>query len=121
MRHRAALPSIAALASALAGCGPTIVRSDLMAIQETSLEAALQRLRPEWLRLNPSARQVGQPARASVYVDNVYAGDLDVLRLVPVSTVIDVRFLAPSAARDQFGAMCRCEAGVILVATRRVS
>lgn len=147
MRHRTALPSIAAVVAALAGCGRTIVRSselspfdviavgpahggssatrvvrsDLMAIQETSLDAALGRLRPEWLRVNPSSRQVAQPAHASVYIDNVYMGDLDALRLVPVSAVIDVRFLAPSAARDQFGSACRCEAGVILVVTRRAN
>jgi hypothetical protein len=92
--------------------------SELVPLQEKSLEDALTQVRPEWLRVNSSARQVAEPARASVYVDNLYVGELDALRLIPVSAVIDLRFLAPSAARDRFGSGCRCAGGVILVLTR---
>jgi hypothetical protein len=69
--------------------------------------------------VNPSSRQVTAAARASVYVDDVYTGELEALRLIPVSAVVDARLLAPSVAHDQFGPGCRCGAGVIVVTTRR--
>jgi hypothetical protein len=97
-----------------------VVRADLASLQETSLDAALSQLRPEWLRVSPSSRQIAEPARASVYIDNVYTGDLGILRLVPVSDVIEVSFLGPSAARDRFGLGCQCAAGAIVVVTRTI-
>jgi hypothetical protein len=93
-------------------------RADLASLQETSLDAALNQLRPEWLRVSPSSRQVAEPTHASVYIDNVYTGDIESLRLVPVSAVIEVSFLGSSAARDRFGLGCRCAAGAIVVVTR---
>lgn len=95
-----------------------VVRTDLASLQETSLDAALSQLRPEWLRVSPSSRQVADPARASVYIDNVYTGDIGILRLIPVSAVIEASFLGPSAARDRFGLGCQCAAGAIVVVTR---
>lgn len=109
------------IAPAHASTATLVARSELAPLQEASLEEALRQLRPEWLRVNPSSRQITEAARASVYVNDVYAGELDALRLIPVSAVIDARFLAPSAARDQLGPGCRCAAGVIAIATRRKS
>ena len=82
-----------------------------------SLDDALRRLRPEWFRLPGSGRQAAEPAIVSVYVDLVYAGGVDALRLVPVPAVRGVRYLTPSAARDRFGTGCPCAGGVILVST----
>lgn len=147
MRHHSATPSILVAVIAMSGCSSALVHSsdlapldvitvapahdgssanrvshaELVALHETSVEEALRQLRPEWLRVRPSSRQVGEPAHASVYIDNIYAGGLEVLALVPASVVIDVRFLAASSARDQFGSGCRCDAGVILVATRKAN
>ena len=95
-----------------------VVRADLASLQETSLDAALSQLRPEWLRVSPSSRQVADPAHASVYIDNVYTGDIGILRLIPVSAVIEASYLGPSAARDRFGLGCQCAAGAIVVVTR---
>jgi hypothetical protein len=95
-----------------------VVHAELARLQETSLDAALSQLRPEWFRVNPSSRQISGPARASVYIDEVYTGELGILRLVPVSAVIDVSYLGPSAARDRFGLGCQCAAGAIVVVTR---
>jgi hypothetical protein len=95
-----------------------VVRADLASLQETSLDAALSQLRPEWFRVSPSSRQVAEPTHASVYIDNVYTGDIGSLRLVPVSAVIEVSFLGSSAARDRFGLGCQCAAGAIAVVTR---
>lgn len=110
---------VLAIAPAHASTATVVAHSELAPLQEASLEEALRQLRPEWLRVNPSSRQVTEAARASVYVNDVYAGELETLRLIPVSAVIDARFLAPSAAHDQFGPGCRCAAGVIAIATRR--
>ena len=146
MNHRVGVPSIVVLLIALTACGAGrihsrdetllevmtiaprlsessarhIARADLASFEDTSLETALRRLRPEWLRVNPSSRQVTERAVASVYVDNVYAGDLEALRLLPVSAVIDVEFVVPSGARDRFGAGCRCAGGAIVVLTRNI-
>jgi len=143
MRGRTATPAIAILMT-ISGCGaatqlanyqvpigvltmapgrdepPTthVGRAELLALQETSLETALERLRPEWLRVNPSSRQVEAQATASVYVDDMYMGGLESLRLVPVATVVELRYLSPSRANDWFGTGCRCGAGVIFVTTR---
>jgi hypothetical protein len=110
---------VIAIAPAIASTANVVAHAELAPLQEASIEEALRQLRPEWLRVNPSSRRVAEPARASVYVNDVYAGELETLRLIPVSAVIDARFLAPSAARDQFGPGCRCAAGIILIATRR--
>lgn len=95
-----------------------VLRAELAPLRETSLDAALRRLRPEWLRENPSNRQGTKPARASVYIDNAYAGELETLSLIPASAVIDVSYLGPSSALDRFGSGCRCPGGVILVLIR---
>jgi len=95
-----------------------VARTELLPLQETSVETALRRLRPEWMRLNPSSRQIEAPTTASVYVDDVYTGGLEMLRLIPVAAVVDLRYLSPSRATDRFGSGCRCGAGVILVTTR---
>jgi hypothetical protein len=95
-----------------------VAHAELMPLEETSVETALRRLRPEWMRVNPSSLQIEGQATASVFVDDVYTGGLEALRLIPVAEVVDLRYLPPSIAHDRFGAGCRCEAGVILVATR---
>jgi hypothetical protein len=146
MKYRAVVPSTVVMLVAVSGCSSAMMhssdvaplgamtitaarggssanrvgRAELAPLQETPLDAALSQLRPEWFRVNPSSRQISEPARASVYIDNAYSGDLGVLRLVPVSAVIDVSFLGPSAARDRFGVGCPCAAGAILVVTRNI-
>lgn len=146
MRHRTVVRLVMLMLVAVSGCssgmqhssgvapielastGPTyngssanrVVRAELAPLRETALDAALRRLRPEWLRENPSNRQGTEPARASVYIDNAYAGELETLSLIPASAVIDVSYLGPSAALDRFGSGCRCPGGVILVMIRNV-
>lgn len=94
--------------------------AELKALGDLSLDQALSRLRPNFLRINPSARtRPGSTDFATIYIDNSYAGTPDVLRLVPVAVVEEVFFLNPSAAHDRFGAYCSCSAGVIVVNTHR--
>ena len=86
--------------------------------QETLADVVL-RLRPEWLRWNPTSRgMTSESARASVYTDGIYSGETDVLRTIPPEVVIDARYLPPVEARNRFGSACHCAGGVILVRTR---
>src|SRR4029078_4474325 len=51
--------------------------------QET-LQDVVLRLRPDWLRWNPTSRaNVGPAARASVYTDGIYSGETDGVRVCP--------------------------------------
>ena len=93
---------------------------ELRALEDQSLEEALIRLRPNFLRADPGAAvRPGGPGVPSIYIDNSYVGTTDALRLVPVMAVVEVLYLPPSAAHDRFGAYCQCSAGVIVVVTRR--
>ena len=144
MRQRVVVPTVSVLIAAVSACSAAMARrgdpsssgammvvpareessttrvahAELIPLEETSVDAALRRLRPEWLRVNPSARQVEGQATASVFVDDVYTGGLEALSLIPVAAVVDLRYLSPSMASDRFGTGCRCGAGVILVTTR---
>ena len=93
-------------------------RAELMAVDGESAGDAVRQLRPHWLRPNRAPGRATELVRPSVYIDGAYAGSPDELHLVPLATALDLRFLQPSAAWDQFGAACRCEGGVILVVTR---
>ena len=94
-----------------------LVRRDFGLLTELPLDEAVRRLRPEWLRVSPSARQSAEQASASVYANDSYVGGLEALRLIPVGAVEDMRYLTPSAARSWFGMFCPCAGGVILVTT----
>ena len=87
-------------------------------MSELSLDEAVRRLRPEWLRTSPSARQSAEPGSASVYARDSYVGGLEALWLIPVGAVDEMRYLTPTAARSWFGMFCRCAGGVIVVTTR---
>jgi hypothetical protein len=93
---------------------------ELKALDDQSLEEALMRLRPNFLRAVPGgAVRPGSATLPSVYIDNSYVGAPDALRLVPVIAVMEVLYLPPAEAHDRFGAYCPCAAGVIVVVTRR--
>lgn len=93
---------------------------ELNALPNQSLAQALMRVRPDFLRPNAvRGALLGAVARPSIYIDNAYAGTMEELQLVPTSVVTEVLFLAPSAAHDRFGASCACDAGVLVVTTRR--
>ena len=84
-----------------------------------TLDDVVLRLRPEWLRTNPTWRSPGGgQARASVYTDGIYSGEIDVLRTIPTEVVIDVRYLPPPEGRIRYGSGCHCAGGVLLVRTR---
>jgi hypothetical protein len=83
----------------------------------SSAEDLLRRRRPHLLL--PRAMH-GSPARETtplVYIDDVRQGGIEVLRLVPAGTIVDVRYLSWMEADARFTG--RHPAGVILIRTRR--
>lgn len=96
-----------------------IGRAELTNAGLETMADVVVRLRPDWLRWNPTLRgMTGEPARASVYTDGNYSGETDVLRTIPPEVVVDARYLPPVEARNRFGSACHCAGGVILVRTR---
>ncbi|HSQ30846.1 MAG TPA: hypothetical protein VLN49_13400 [Gemmatimonadaceae bacterium] len=94
-----------------------LARQDLASMTEMSLDDAVRRLRPEWLRVSPTDRQQAERGVASVYANGSYVGGLEALRLIPVRAVEEMRYLMPTAARSWFGMLCPCTGGVIVVTT----
>lgn len=90
--------------------------TDFKAVQGTSAADAVRELRPEFLMPHG---QPTAPSRASVYVNGHYTGEADVLALISLAEVGEIRYLGAMAAKSQFGSQCRCGGGVILVRTVR--
>ena len=100
--------------------GNRVAAAELEGQADQTLEQALLHVRPEFFRPNPAGNpRADGRQRPSIYIDNGYAGGIDMLRSVPVAAVDHVLYLPPSAAHDRFGAYCPCDAGVVLVMTRR--
>jgi hypothetical protein len=89
---------------------------DFKAVQGTSAADAVRELRPEFLM--PRGQPAG-PARPSVFVNGQYTGEADVLGLIGLAEVMEIRYVSAMAAKSQFGSQCRCDGGVILVRTVR--
>lgn len=95
----------------------TVGADELTATAAASLRDALNRTRPAFLRSSPAATPVSSQAAPSIYIDGRYAGPPDVLFLVQVTQVREVRYLRASPARIEFGSSCPCAGGAIVVAT----
>ncbi len=114
-----------------------ISREELVAAADRAsiLYDAIRNLRPQFLQANnrgvrttgigtgsgapgamPAAGSGGssaQNATATVYVDGVRTGELDMLKTINTSAVGEVRFLTPTEAENELGP--RNEGGAILV------
>lgn len=87
-------------------------------MESEPLAEILSRHRPEFLRpRNPSMRATEGQAPV-VYVGRSRAGDLDVLRSIPMAMVEEVRFLSPSEARSRFGDLHSHAGGAIVITLR---
>jgi len=93
---------------------------ELGAAGVVSLQTALNRVRPEFLRRNVIPGTQGDLALPSIYMNGRYVGALDVLDLVQVIEVAEVRYFRPATAQMIYGAACACNGGVIDVTTRRL-
>jgi hypothetical protein len=95
------------------------VRSDELAATDAStLRDALNRTRPEFLRATSAVTRDGETATPIVYVDGRRLGNPDILQLIQVAEVAEVRLIRPAAARVLFGSGCDCAGGVIAVVRR---
>ena len=97
----------------------TLDRGDIAPYDGRSLADAVERLRPNWLRANPSTRINSEAVKPALYVNDVADGEISGLGTIPSESVVDVRLLSRSEAWARFGASCRCPGGAILVRTRR--
>jgi hypothetical protein len=110
--------------SSLGFVQPTSRSSDVLGSVEietarvNNAHEAVMRLRPEFLRQR-SRPSKDDPSGAlpMVYVNGVRQGGPDMLRSIPVAAILDIRYLTPTTASDQFGPYY--PAGVIAVRTRR--
>jgi hypothetical protein len=99
--------------------GDRIVPGDLAKVRGTTVADAVRQLRPEFLRAGGRRMShPASPATPSVYVNGRYAGGGDVLGLIPLSVLIEIRYLDAVAAKGVFGSYCPCDGGAILVRTR---
>ena len=77
--------------------------------------AAIERLRPLFLRPRPSFGSLrGQAPVISVFVNGAYAGGPDALRVIGADAVASARFLKPTEAITTLGARYAAD-GVIMV------
>ena len=76
---------------------------------------AVSRFRPRFLQ--PHATGTSHQATPVVFVDGVRRGDIEVLRTIPVASLVEVRYLAPGDATTRFG--LNIEGGVLDVTTVR--
>jgi len=94
-----------------------LTRADLASVRKpiSTLEA-VRLLRPEFLY--PSERAVGRTtSEMSLYVNDVYEGELWQLNSVPLYLIREITFLHPTEATARFGIRCRCSGGALSVRT----
>ena len=124
----AAMLGIAACATPYTGSFPNpyspTVSNDRLTRRELDYERpenaymAIERLRPFFLATRPSAADVhGIVPHINVFIDGYFAGDLDVLKAIPASSIESVERLQPAMAYATLGAYHAGE-GVIMVRLR---
>ena len=91
---------------------PEQYSSDVLTWKELSAEplqnayTAVERLRPLFLRARPGASDArGERQTVSVFIDGDFAGDLDVLRSIPVRDIESIRRMQPAMAYATMGSL----------------
>ena len=86
--------------------------SEVLTWRELASEAhqnayvAVERLRPLFLQARPGAGDArGEPRSISVFIDGDFAGDLNVLRSIPVRDIESIRRVQPSMAYATLGSL----------------
>jgi len=81
--------------------------------------SAVERLRPLFLTIRPGSGTIRDTApRLYVFINGSLAGDIDVLRTIPLASVESIRRVQASAASTELGEIHAGD-GVILVRLRR--
>jgi hypothetical protein len=95
-----------------------INQADILIADVESVDDVVRRLRPDWLRASPTQRQGSDMQRAMIYVDDLFLGGLETLRLVKAAEARSVEYLPPMAARGRYGPACDCAGGAIVISKR---
>ena len=78
--------------------------SELDASVATNAFAVVQQLRPQWLRSRgPTSLTESTGELPTVYVDNVWYGDLAVLQDIPIAEIAEVRYINGPDATIRWG------------------
>jgi len=125
-----------AMAFVLTGCGASsgtssatedrdvLTAAEIATTAATNAYDAISMKRP-WFLQSRGPRSLGQPEPPEpgqttefpvVYVNRMYYGDLESLRLIPVQQISIIRFLDSNAATMEFGA--GHTGGIILITTK---
>ena len=83
-------------------------------IQSENAYNAVRRLRPSWLRARGSSFSGGRPLPA-VFVDGTRFGEIDALRSLNVSDIVEMEYIDSRDATTRFGT--GYPAGAIMVTT----
>jgi hypothetical protein len=86
---------------ALASGRDLLDSAEISATRAYSAYDAVARLRPEFLRHRSGPAVV-------VYLDEMQAGGLEVLRVIPVRSVKEIRWVDPPNARIRYGVLGEC-------------
>jgi len=90
-----------------------ITHEELVATRAQDVYAAVERIRPQWLRARATMnRAVDQ---VQVYLDRSHLGDVAALRRLPATSIQEIRFLGASDATTRYGT--GNAAGILLVTT----
>lgn len=104
----------------VAGANSTVLAHEEIRSVEVGPSALelLRRLRPEFLTTHgiPNPRDAAE-TYAMVYLDGIRLGGLETLQDIPVSTILEIRYLRSTAAAELVGKNFR--GGVIAVQTIR--
>ena len=80
-----------------------ILRSELEGGNFTTVQDAIRRLRPAWLRTRGVTSTRDVAPTIAVFIDNVRSGGTERLESLPIDQVEQVRFLSPTDATTRWG------------------
>jgi hypothetical protein len=114
-RHAAAVGALSPADAARSGSHVMSAADFSRANDAPNALAAIERMRPLFLRPRPSFGSLrGQSPVVSVFVNGAYAGGPDALRVIGADAVASARFLQPTEAITTLGARYAAD-GVIMV------
>ena len=81
-----------------------ITQEELAPHHEFTAYEAVQRLRPQWLRVRGATRVVGaQRASIQVHVDGMHMGGVEHLRSIRAQHVLEIRYMSATDATTRYG------------------
>ena len=133
MRQTASIAMVAGFV--VAACTPhyvdsgraTPVESDVLTTDELTkvrgttqnAYSAIERIRPLFLSIRPGSGPLhGPPPRLYVFINGSIAGDIDVLKIIPLASVESIRRVQATTAFTLYGEIHAAD-GVILVQLRQ--